>query len=93
VGLAKQLRTGRLNIGFRVRGIEPLRQTLDQIGYRLIFGIIIAALMISSALVVHARLPPLWNGIPVIGLVGFGLAGLLGLGLVFRIIARVFRHR
>ena len=73
-GLARQLRGGRLTVGFRLRGLEPLRRTLDNIGYRLIFGIVLAALMISSALIIHAKLPPLWNGIPLIGVAGFAIA-------------------
>ncbi len=92
-GVSRQLRTGQLTIGFRLRGLEPLRNTLDNIGYRLIFGIVLAALMISSALIIHARLPPLWNDIPLIGLAGFGVAGILGLGFLFSIISRVFKRR
>jgi ubiquinone biosynthesis protein len=89
--IARQLRSGQLTLGFRLRGLEPLRQTIDTIGYRLVFGIVLAALLISSALIVLAGLPPLWNGIPLIGLAGFGIAGLLGLGFLFSLITRVFR--
>lgn len=92
-GIARLIRSGQLTIGFRLRGIEPLRQTLDHIGYRLVFGVVLAALMISSALIVHAGLPPLWNDIPIIGMIGFGAAGILGLGFLFTVVARVFRRR
>jgi len=92
-GITRQLRTGSLTIGFRLRGIEPLRHTLDQIGYRFVFGLVLAAVMISSALIIHAKLPPLWNDIPVIGLAGFGIAGILGLGFLFTIAAKVFRRK
>lgn len=91
--IVRQLRSGHLTIGFRVRGIEPMRQTLDNIGYRFVYGLVLAALMISSALIVHAKIPPLWNDIPIIGMVGFGVAGILGLGLLFSLVARVFRRR
>jgi ubiquinone biosynthesis protein len=92
-GVVRQLRTGQLTIGFRVRGLEAVRVTLDNVGYRLVFGLVIAALLISSALIIHARLPPLWNDIPVIGLAGFGVAGILGLGFLFTLAAKVFRRR
>jgi ubiquinone biosynthesis protein len=75
-----------------MRGLEPLRHTLDNVGYRLIFGVVLAALMISSALIIHAKLPPLWNGIPLIGVAGFGIAGLLSLGFLFTLVVRVFRR-
>lgn len=92
-GIARMLRTGQLTIGFRLRGLEPMRGTLDNIGYRLVFGLVLAALMISSALIIHAKLPPLWNDIPIIGLAGFGIAGILGLGFLFSLVAKVFRRR
>ncbi len=92
-GISRQLRSGELTVGFRLRGLDPLRHTLDNVGYRLIFGIVLAALLISSALLIHARLPPLWHDIPLIGLVGFAVAGLLGFGFIFSIAARVFRRR
>lgn len=92
-GIMRMLRTGQLTIGFRLRGLEPVRGTLDNIGYRLVFGLVLAALMISSALIIHAKLPPLWNDIPVIGLAGFGIAGILSLGFLFSLVAKVFRRR
>jgi ubiquinone biosynthesis protein len=92
-GLGRRLRNGQLTIGFRMRGLEPIRHTLDNVGYRLIFGLIIAALMMSSALIIHAKLPPLWNGIPLIGVIGFGIAGLAGLGFLIIIMVRLLRRR
>lgn len=91
-GLVRQLRAGQLTVGFRLRGLEPLRHTLDNIGYRLIFGLVLAAVMISSALIIHAKLPPLWNGIPLIGVIGFGIAGILSIGFLFSLVMRVFRR-
>ncbi len=88
----RQLRAGRLVIGFRMRGLEPLRRTLDNISYRLIFGIVLAALMISSALIIQAKIPPLWNGIPLIGVVGFVIAGVLSLSFLVSLISHVFRR-
>jgi ubiquinone biosynthesis protein len=91
--IGRRLRNGQLTIGFRMRGLEPMRHTLDNVGYRLIFGIVLAALMMSSALIIHAKLPPLWNGIPLIGVVGFGLAGVLSLGFLVALAWRLLRRR
>jgi ubiquinone biosynthesis protein len=91
-GLVRQLRSGQVTLGFRLRGLEPLRNTLDNIGYRFVFGLVLAAVMISSALIIHAKLPPLWNGVPIIGIVGFGIAGLLSMGFLFSLLVRVFRR-
>jgi ubiquinone biosynthesis protein len=90
--LVRQARTGELSMGFRLRNVEPLRRTLDDLGYRLIYGIVLGALMISSAIVIHAGLPPLWHGVPLIGVVGFGVAGILSLGVLFRLFVRVLKR-
>lgn len=90
--LLKIMKTGKLRIGFRVGGLEGLRTTLDTISYRLILGLVLAALMISSALVIHAKLPPLWNDVPIIGLFGFAVAGLFSLGFLVALIVKILRR-
>ena len=49
--------------------------------------------MVSSALIIHAGLPPLWNDIPIIGLAGFGVAGIIGMGFLFSLAAKLLRRK
>jgi ubiquinone biosynthesis protein len=90
--LLRIMKTGKLRINFRVGGLEGLRTTLDTISYRLILGLVLAALMISSALVIHAKLPPLWNDVPIIGLFGFAVAGIFSLGFLIALIVKILRR-
>jgi ubiquinone biosynthesis protein len=62
--------------------------THDQISNRISFAIIIAALIIGSALIVISNMPPLFYGISVIGLIGFLAAGFLGIWLLVAIIKK-----
>ncbi len=89
--LISQLKGGELSLNMHLFGTEPLRKTLDNVSNRIVFGFVLAGLMIASALIVHAGLPPLWNNIPILGLSGFVITGVLGLGFLLRIVARVFR--
>ncbi len=89
--LLKAARRGDFTINFRIKGIEPLRQSLENIGTRLIFGIVLAAILISSSLIIRAEVPPIVNGVPVIGLIGFGIAGLMSFGFLITILARLWR--
>lgn len=53
----KQAKGGKLKLGFRVTGLEPLRHTLDNISYRLVFGLVgygIAAIISVGFLVAIA---------------------------------------
>jgi ubiquinone biosynthesis protein len=47
---------------------------------------VLAALIIGSSVIVHSNIPPHWNGIPIIGLAGFLVAGVMGFWLLLSII-------
>jgi ubiquinone biosynthesis protein len=81
-----QLRDGRLKIEFVHVGLDPLRSSLDQVSNRIAFAIVLAALVIGSSLIVLSGIPPHWNGIPLIGLLGFLIAGVMGFWLLLSII-------
>jgi ubiquinone biosynthesis protein len=81
--ILKQARNGRVKIEFEHRGLEPMMSTLDRISNRLAFAIVLASLVIGSSLIVLSDIPPKWHDIPVIGLVGFLIAFLMGLWLLW----------
>lgn len=84
--ILRQTRAGKLNVVFQHRGLEKVRATLDQTGNRVAYAIVLAALIVGSSLVVLSGIPPTWNNIPVIGLVGFLVAGLMGFWLLITIL-------
>jgi ubiquinone biosynthesis protein len=81
-----QIRQGRIKIRFKHSGLEGLRAALDQVSNRISFAIVLAALIIGSSLIVLSDIPPKWHGIPIIGLVGFLLAGIMGFWLLISIL-------
>jgi len=52
---------------------------------RIAFTLLLVALLVSSALIVVADVPPKYHGMPVVGLVGFIVSGLLSLRLIYSI--------
>jgi ubiquinone biosynthesis protein len=81
-----QIKEGKTKIEFEHKGLDPMLRTHDQISNRLVFAIILAALIVSSSLIVLSGIPPLWNGIPMIGIVGFLVSGIMGFGLLISIL-------
>ena len=79
-------RQGKVKMEFEHRGLEPMLSTHDRISNRIAFAIVLASLVIGSALIVLSGIPPKWNEIPVIGLVGFIVAGLMGFWLLLSIL-------
>ncbi len=85
-GILRQLRSGRMKIAFEHRGMEGLARALDKISNRIAFAIVLAAQIIGSSLIILSDIPPKWHGIPVIGLAGFLVAGIMGFWLLVSII-------
>ncbi len=82
------LKSGDLRIQFEHHGLEPMLIKHGQLVNRLVFAIVLAALIIGSSIVIHSGIPPVIYGVPVIGIVGFLLAGVIGFGLLFSILHR-----
>jgi ubiquinone biosynthesis protein len=83
------LKEGEAKIRFEHEGLDPMLKTLDQAVNRAVFAIVLASLVIGSALIVLSGVPPRWHEIPVIGIIGFLAAGMIGFWLLFSIM----RHR
>lgn len=84
--LLKKAQAGRLALTFRHEGLEDLARELDRASNRVAFAMIIAALVVGSAVVMHAKLGlKVFGDLSVLGLVGFVIAGFLGLGLAWAI--------
>ena len=84
--LLEQVKGGRARMVFRHQGLEPLLETGDRVSNRLSFAVVLAALIIGSSVIVHAGIPPKWHDIPVIGLAGFLVAGIMGFWLLISIL-------
>jgi len=86
--ILKMVKKGKVKIEFEHKGLEPMYSTNDRISNRLSFAIVLASLIIGSALIVLSDIPPKWYGIPVIGLAGFLFAGIMGFWLLVSIMKR-----
>ncbi len=77
---------GTLKFELEHRGHETLIEELDVASNRLSFSMIIAALIIGSSLIIQTGMSPRIFGVPLLGIFGFFLAGLLGMGLIISIL-------
>ncbi|MCP3925111.1 MAG: AarF/ABC1/UbiB kinase family protein [Desulfobacterales bacterium] len=85
VKLAKQ---NKLLINVKITGLESFLKTHDQVSNRLSFAIIIASLIMGSALLLAFNTPPLLYGISVVGILGFSVAAVLGICLLIAILKK-----
>jgi ubiquinone biosynthesis protein len=66
--------------------MDNLIRELDRSSNRLSFALIVAAIIIGSSLVFNLGIGPKWSGIPLLGLTGYLVAGIMGLWLAVAII-------
>ncbi len=84
--ILKLARQGKVKMEFEHHGLKPMLSTYDRVSNRVAFAIVLASLIIGSALIVLSDIPPKWYEIPVIGLIGFLVAGIMGFWLLISIL-------
>ena len=84
----KEIRKGKLKIEFEHIGLDPLRQTISRATNRMAIALLATALLLSSSLIVLAKVPPFLFGISTLGFVGYLLAMLLCFILALSILFR-----
>jgi ubiquinone biosynthesis protein len=77
---------GELNIRFQHENLGGIRSTLENITNRLTLGIIIAALIVASSMIITTGVKPLLFGFPALGIIGYLVSGVLGLWLIYNIL-------
>lgn len=81
-----KLKQGTLKVDIEHMGLHELKQTLEKVSNRISLSIITAAMLIGSSLIVLANVPPYYNNIPLLGIIGFSLSVFFAIWLVISII-------
>ena len=79
IRLVESLRDGKLSIALRHEQLEGMEEHIERASNRLSFSMIIASVVIASAIIMSFHTGPHYDGVPLLGLAGFVIAGLLGL--------------
>lgn len=78
--------SGRGKVKINITNLDEKWVEFNKMINRLVFALMVSAIIIASALIVRSGQGPSVNGVSLVGLMGFGLAGLLGLWLLFSIL-------
>jgi ubiquinone biosynthesis protein len=85
--LLNELKDGEVEVVFRHRGLDDLISKVDILANRLVFALLIAALVIGSSLLgIFGESDVRLLGVNIFGLIGFIIAAILGLALIVGII-------
>ncbi len=81
-----KVKKGQMLVSIHHEGLNRFILEMDRSSNRLSFSLIIAALVIGSSLIMRLDTGPTLIGLPVFGLAGYVIAGILGLWLVIAIL-------
>jgi ubiquinone biosynthesis protein len=83
----ESLRDGQIEVGFVHKGLDEFMHKLDVAFNRLVIALVVAGGLIGSSLIgIFAKSGPHVLGLHVVSLIGFALAGLLGLWLMIGVV-------
>ena len=83
--IVTRINRGTVKIDLEHRGLDRLITELDKSSNRLTSGLIIAALLVGSAIIVNSDKGPKLFGFPFLAIMGYAVAGIFGLWLVIAI--------
>ncbi len=84
--ILQKMEEGRITIRFKHENLDGFQKTIENMFNRLTLGIIISAMIIGSSMIITTGVKPLLMGFPALGIIGYLIAAVLGLWLVFTII-------
>lgn len=88
LNLARLTRQNKLTVGVEIKDLDVFLRANDQVSNRLAFAVITGSLIIGSALLLAFGTPPLIYGVSLVGMIGFSVAGVLGVWLLLAILKK-----
>ena len=90
---ARMLTRGQLRVNMELAGAEEPMRMLSEMVTRLTMALIVVGLYVGSSIVYFAGVPPIVFGIPVVGFMGYVVAFVLSVWIVFDIYFKGRRSR
>lgn len=90
---ARMLTRGQLRVNMELAGAEEPMRMLSEMVNRLTMALIVVGLYVGSSIVYFAGVPPIVFGIPVVGFMGYVVAFVLSVWIVFDIYFKGRRSR
>jgi ubiquinone biosynthesis protein len=84
--ILSQLKRGKFKMEFEHRGLEDLAFHLNRASNRIAFSLVIAAVIIGSSIIIQTQIGPYLFGFSALGILGYGIAAVLGFWLIISIL-------
>jgi ubiquinone biosynthesis protein len=78
----RKINSGKINVNLNHQGVDPLVHTINRVSKQIASSLVIAALLIGSAMFIINKIEPFWYGYSRYGVIGIMIAAFLGYGMV-----------
>ena len=78
----RRINSGEIKVDLRHKGIDPMVHTFNRVSKQIITAVVIAGLLVGSSQMIIHKVHPLWGESSAYGVIGFIIAGILGLGML-----------
>lgn len=86
VSVSDSILSGRAKIQMEHKNLDKPLASLNKMVNRMVFGLVISAMILGSCLILTSNIGPKVYGISIIGIMGFGMSGIFGLLLIISIL-------
>ena len=83
--LIKTIKKAELKVSVSSGNLKQVLRTFDKDANRLSYALIVSALLLASALLLHTHTPPVWHEVSILGIVGLIVSATMGLWLLIAI--------
>lgn len=81
--LLHRIEDGDLQVSLKLTGLDRIRSAVDRAAMHVVFGLVVAALIIGSSMIIATGAGPQVKGLSVFGMSGLALAGLITLAITW----------
>lgn len=80
-----KIKKGELKVSIEHEGLEDITHKIDLASNRITGGFLIGSILMASAILIAVKFPPLYQHVSIFGGIGFVLANILGIRMLFTI--------
>lgn len=85
IELSDSIISGRAKVQLQVNNLDKPINQLNKMANRLVFGVIVSSMIISSSLILNSNIGPKFYNISIIGITGYCIAAVMGFWLLISI--------
>ncbi len=83
--IIKTIKKAEIKLSLSSTNLKQVLRTFDKDANRLSYALIVSALLLASALLLHTHTPPVWHEVSILGIVGLIASATMGLWLLIAI--------